>query len=73
MREGWGLGVEVGGRIASIPHGFSHFRITLHAYRCRRTGGRPRTDREWRWAGPEELAVLAFPRPFRKVIEAVVP
>jgi A/G-specific adenine glycosylase len=73
VREGWGIGIEVGDRIASIPHVFSHFRITLHAYRCGRTGGRPRTDREWRWAGPEELVALAFPRALRKVIEAVVP
>jgi len=73
VREGWGIGIEVGDRIASIRHGFSHFRITLNAYRCRRTGGRPRVDREWLWAGPRELAALAFPRPFRKVIEAVVP
>ncbi len=75
IREGWGMDVEVGEPLATVPHGFSHFRITLHAYRCGRTGGRPRprTDREWRWAGQEELAVLAFPRAVRKVIEVVVP
>ena len=71
LRLGWGMGVEVEGRIASVRHGFSHFRITLHAYRCRRTDGAPRTEKEWRWAAPNDLAGLPFPRAYRKVIEAV--
>jgi A/G-specific adenine glycosylase len=71
LRQGWGMGVEVEERIASVPHGFSHFRITLYAYRCRRTGKGPRTDREWRWARPKDLIGLAFPRAYRKMIEAV--
>lgn len=70
LRLGWGIGVEVGDRIASVPHRFSHFRITLHAYRCRRTDGTPRTEREWRWAVPGDLAGLPFPRACRKMIEA---
>ena len=73
LREGWGMAVVVGELLASLPHGFSHFRITLHAYRCGRTGGRPRTEREWRWVRPEGLSDLAFPRAYRKVIEAVSP
>jgi A/G-specific adenine glycosylase len=71
LRQGWGMGVEVGERIASVPHGFSHFRITLHAYRCRRTGEGPRTEREWRWVRRKDLTGLAFPRAYRKMIEAV--
>lgn len=73
LREEWGMGVAVGDRLASLPHGFSHFRITLHAYRCRRTSGRPGTDREWRWVRPEGLSDLAFPRAYRKLIETVLP
>jgi A/G-specific adenine glycosylase len=73
LREEWGMGVAVGDRLASLPHGFSHFRITLHAYRCRRSSGRPGTDREWRWVPPEGLSDLAFPRAYRKLIETVLP
>ena len=69
LRKGWGMEVTVGGRIASVPHAFSHFRITLHAYRCKRTGGGPRTQREWRWARRKDLTGLAFPRAYRKVID----
>jgi A/G-specific adenine glycosylase len=70
LRQGWGMSVEVGKRIASVPQGFSHFRITLHAYRCRRTGKGPCTEREWRWAWRKDLTGLAFPRAYRKMIEA---
>ena len=73
LREEWGMGVTVGDRLASLPHGFSHFRITLHAYRCRRTNGRPGTDREWLWVRPDGLSDLAFPRVYRKLIETVLP
>ena len=70
VRERLAMEVEVGELLAKIPHGFSHFRITLHAYRCRRTDGVPGTEREWRWARPEDLSDLAFPRAYRKLIEA---
>jgi A/G-specific adenine glycosylase len=73
MREEWGMGVTVGTRLASLPHAFSHFRITLHGYPCRRTHGRPSSDREWRWARAETLSGLAFPRAYRRLIETVLP
>lgn len=73
MREEWGMGVTVGTRLASLPHAFSHFRITLHGFPCRRTNGRPRTAREWRWERPETLSGLAFPRAYRRLIEMVLP
>ncbi len=71
--EEWGIRIEVGDRIASVPHAYSHFRITLTVYRCRRTHGRPRPDGDWRWIRPEELAAFAFPRAMRKAIGAAGP
>ena len=73
LGEGWGIAVEVGPRLATIPHAFSHFRITLHVYRCRHAGGAPRPGRPWRWADPGKLADLAFPRAVRKAIGEIVP
>jgi A/G-specific adenine glycosylase len=73
LRERWGMRVEVGDRLASLPQGFSHFRTTVHAYRCRRKGGRPSPEREWRWVRPEDLAGLAFPRTYRRIVETVLP
>ena len=35
LQEGWGLAVEVEGEAsARVEHGYSHFRVTLHAFRC---------------------------------------
>ncbi len=72
LRQRWGMDVEVGDLLASVPHGFSHFRITLYAYRCTRKDGLPRAERDWRWARPEELSALAFPRAYRKLIEGIL-
>ena len=71
LREGWGLNVEVGERLASTPQEFSHFRATIHAYRCRRTGGLSGPGKEIRWAAPEDLSDLAFSRGQRRLIESV--
>lgn len=71
IREELGLHIEVLDKIGTIRHGFSHFRVTLHAYRCRTAGGRIRRDRECRWAAPEELSRFAFPRAERKLMETI--
>ncbi len=68
VKEEAGLVVAVGDRIGSQDHAFSHFRITLHVYRCRKTGGCLRKGREWRWVRPEDLQDFAFPAAHRKLI-----
>lgn len=74
LREGWGMSAAVGPLLVSVPHAFSHFRITLRVYRCRPDGGRPPvTGRKGRWAGTEDLAALAFPRFLRKAIGVIAP
>ena len=71
IREELGVRIEVRRKIGTIRHAYSHFRVTLHAYRCGMAGGRIRLNREWRWAGPEELAGLAFPRATRKLLQII--
>jgi hypothetical protein len=36
-----GIEVAVGEHVISIEHAYTHFRITLHAYHARHTGGEP--------------------------------
>ncbi|MCK6474729.1 MAG: A/G-specific adenine glycosylase [Planctomycetes bacterium] len=71
IRERLGLRVDVGKRVASVEHGFSHFTITLHAFACRARGGTakpaPATGKEGayqdcRWVAAGELPGFAFPR-----------
>jgi A/G-specific adenine glycosylase len=50
--------VEVGGQIGVYRHAYTHFRVTLHAFRCRlHPGARPRPleASDLRWVHPAEL------------------
>jgi A/G-specific adenine glycosylase len=73
VREELAVEVEVGRPVARVEHAYSHFRITLHAFRCRITDGEPASagGLPLRWVRPAELDDLAFPRANRRVIEAL--
>lgn len=71
IREELGIDVDILDGIGTIRHGFSHFRVTLHAFRCRKRAGRIRSSREWRWAAPGELKRIAFPRADRKLMDII--
>lgn len=71
ITEELGIPIEVGERLISVRHAYSHFRITLHAYECRQTGGRVRNlgVAESRWVRPGELDRFAFPKADRVILE----
>jgi A/G-specific adenine glycosylase len=71
IREELGIGIQVGERLVSIDHAYTHFRITLHAFAARHARGTPQAlgCAAWRWVRPEELGDYAFPRTDRRVIE----
>jgi len=73
IREELGIRVKVVRPLMSIPHAYTHFRITLNVYECRYVSGRPRAIgcAEWRWVRPDELDHYAFPSANRKVITAL--
>ena len=73
IHEEVGISVEVGPLVARVPHAYSHFRITMHAFRCRPRGGVPASasGEPIRWVRPDELDDVAFPRANRRVIEAL--
>ncbi len=70
LREELGVDVEVGERAQVIAHAYSHFRITLHVFRCRIRSGQPSSKRPLRWVAPCDLQELAFPRATRRVLDA---
>jgi len=53
-----------------VKHAYSHFRITLHCFFCRRPSGRIKLKgvKDFRWVFPFELVDFAFPRADQKVI-----
>jgi A/G-specific adenine glycosylase len=62
--------VEVGGFFVKVKHAFTHFRITLHAFRCRYVDGPPQAIgcADWRWVTLDELDQFAFGHADRQII-----
>ncbi len=77
IREEVGIEVEVGAEVARVNHAYSHFRITMHAFRCTLAAGTApgavasASGEPVRWIGVDELDDVAFPRANRRVIEAL--
>ena len=73
VHEELGLRIQVGEQITSLNHAYTHFRITLSAFRCTGCTGRPRAlaCQAWRWASPNDLEKLAFSKADRAIISAM--
>lgn len=72
--EELGITLDVGKKLVSVKHAYSHFKITLHAYVCQHTSGTPTPTcaDAWQWVYPEQLRDFAFPKANIKVIDAVL-
>lgn len=72
-KEELSLKVKVGGLIASVNHAYTHFRITLNAYRCTtlKPNAEPKqkTHTELRWVPREEFKDYAFPKANHKFLD----
>ncbi len=57
INEELGVEVQVAEELGVYKHAYTHFRVTLHAYRCRLTAGEPRPIQasDLRWVFPGEL------------------
>jgi A/G-specific adenine glycosylase len=71
VREELGIEVAVEEAFYTLSHAYSHFKITLHAFRCRIEDGTPeaREDQPFQWVDLDELDDYAFPRANRRLIE----
>ena len=71
VREELGIQVTVDEPFYTLSHAYSHFKITLHAFRCRIENGTPeaREGQPFQWVGLDELDDYAFPRANRRLIE----
>jgi len=71
--EETGLRVKVGALFLTVDHAYSHFRVTLHAFRCTSGRGtaRPLGCEECRWATLAELSEYAFPAASVRIIRAL--
>ncbi|WP_208426758.1 MULTISPECIES: A/G-specific adenine glycosylase [Salinibacter] len=71
VREELGVGMTDVEPFYTLSHAYSHFKITLHAFRGRLADGPPeaREDQPVRWVTVDELDDYAFPRANRRLIE----
>ncbi len=71
IREELNIAVKVGECFIRVRHAYTHFRITLNCFFCRKLNGRitPIGVMDFRWVSPEELDRFPFPRADQKVIE----
>jgi A/G-specific adenine glycosylase len=71
IQEELNIEIKVQGRFIQVRHAYTHFRITLHCFFCRKLKGRitPIGIQDYRWVYPEELDRYPFPRADQKVIE----
>jgi len=65
--------IEVGERVTTIRHAFTHFRITLHAFHARHIRGEPQTIgcADWRWVDLASVDSFPFPVTDQKIIRAL--
>jgi A/G-specific adenine glycosylase len=58
----------------TLSHAYSHFKITLHAFKCRIRSGIPssRSNLSLRWVAIDALNAFAFPRANRKLIDRLI-
>ena len=65
-----GIEVRVGEKIAAVKHAYTHFRITLYAFRCTLREGAPKALKchSWRWSDPQNLADFPFSKVDRKIM-----
>jgi A/G-specific adenine glycosylase len=73
VAEELGIRVRVLDEMATVRHAYSHFRITMHAFRCRYVSGRARAIgcEAFRWIHPRDLDDYAFPAANLKLFSAI--
>lgn len=73
LREELAIEVDVGDEFVQVKHGFTHFKITLHAFTCQYVSGEPQTlgVHAFAWVKPDDLARYSFGKADRQVIEAL--
>jgi A/G-specific adenine glycosylase len=71
LREETGLDVRAVEPACSVKHAYSHFRVTLHAFRCRSARGRVRLAGPvaFRWVPPARLREFPFPAGTVRIID----
>lgn len=73
IKEELGIEIEVGDRLVTIEHAYSHFRVTLMVHHCRHLSGVPQAIEcdEIRWVTLDEIDQFPFPKANVQIIAAL--
>ena len=73
LQEELAIEVEVGNRLMTINHTYTHFKVTLNVFHCRHTAGEPQPIEcdEVRWVEVSELEEFPFPKANSQIIDAI--
>ncbi|MFZ4815864.1 MAG: A/G-specific adenine glycosylase [Phototrophicaceae bacterium] len=73
LHEELGVAVIVGEPFTVVKHAFTHFKITLHLFRCTLAAASPAPQaigvQAWRWVFPDELDRYSFGKADRTAID----
>jgi A/G-specific adenine glycosylase len=73
LQEEMDIEIEVGAHLITLPHAYTHFRITLYAFESRLIRGIPRCIEcdAFRWATLEDIKELPMAVTDRKIAQAI--
>jgi len=73
VKEELAIEIEVGEKIMTLDHAYTHFKVTLNVFRCKHLSGEPQTIEcdEVRWVELDELDQFPFPKANGQIIEAL--
>ncbi|MEL7331273.1 MAG: A/G-specific adenine glycosylase [Cyanobacteria bacterium J06560_2] len=73
IKEELAIEIEVGDRLMTIDHAYTHFKVTLNVFNCKHLSGKPQTIEcdEIKWVTLDEIDQYPFPKANGQIIEAL--
>ncbi len=73
IKEELGIEIEVGDRLITIEHAYTHFKVTLNVFNCKYLSGEPQPIEcdEVKWVTLDEIDEYPFPKANGQIIEAM--
>ena len=73
IMEELGIEIEVGDRLITIDHAYTHFKVTLNVFNCKHLSGEPQAIEcdEVKWVTLDEIEEYPFPKANGQIIGAM--
>ena len=73
IKEELGIEIEVGSRLITLDHAYTHFKVTLNVFNCTHLSGEPQPIEcdEVKWVTLDEIEDYPFPKANGRIIEAL--